>query len=644
MVVFEELNPRTLVIAYIYKLLGHRVFYVRKKGIRKNVFTQLEKDFSMSGYDGVSYDLAFSNVDKFFDNFSKSLLILKITELYANKAIELVFKKALNEKLARFYYLNSLMNNTRESKRDKKITFIPSRGTYTHRSDGSDIYDYTNFYKIAKKVNAYYFKTDSVEFPLWAKVVSYWNLFIRRLRVFIIILGFLPWVFLKHIFSYTRRIKEFKLYKYAVIITSPIRQFANRIQKVDFLIDGKLIKKNEMIFLSCERLKASGRDYLEKEKLEYVDNIDMFISMRNIKRITPFYFSLSYLFLKEKSYVLEAALKTLYFYLRWKGISENIRIENIATHADFGIQSIARNIILEKDSCKTYYYMDSANFGCFLVKNDSLAKYRCSIAFLYGDYFVSWSDKVSEYFRDSFCKFKNYKNVGCLWAEHIRLIKEGAILSDCKRILKSNNFTKEMKLVSVFDTTFNDDSLTAYEDGIRFLRDVERLLEDMPGIFVALKRKKPKLFYKNPTEKLKEITETYERLERHPRCFSFGENRNPSEIIAESDLTISYPFTSTTFEAISFRGKAIWHDPTNKFSNTFYDTVPGLVCHDYDKFLKRTKELLYRISEPEYNSYLERYVKGKVESYLDGRAITRFRKLLNGEKIKNEAKLYDINV
>ena len=88
------------------------------------------------------------------------------------------------------------------------------------------------------------------------------------------------------------------------------------------------------------------------------------------------------------------------------------------------------------------------------------------------------------------------------------------------------------------------------------------------------------------------------------------------------------PFTSTTFEALSVRNRAIWYDATNKFTDTFYDQILGLVCHGYEILLGRVKDLLFNISDMDYNEYLDKFVKGSIEKYLDGMAITRFRKLL----------------
>ena len=68
-----------------------------------------------------------------------------------------------------------------------------------------------------------------------------------------------------------------------------------------------------------------------------------------------------------------------------------------------------------------------------------------------------------------------------------------------------------------------------------------------------------------------------------------------------------------------------------------YDQIPGLCVHGFDELTARVDKLLYKTTDEEYNEYLDRHIRGKVESHLDGLALTRFRQLLAG---KNKIWLY----
>ena len=348
-------------------------------------------------------------------------------------------------------------------------------------------------------------------------------------------------------------------------------------------------------------------------------------------RALPSCWALLCFVLREQSFIGEVGLKGIYFYAIWKGLCRNIAIKKLVTHCDYEVKTVFRNIILEQEGCVTYLYMDSSNFGCFAVRKGSGGEFRHHyLGFLPYDYFVSWNDKAIEYFQRSLCELKKCINVGCFWGEHVRLIREEASPgSRIKDRLYQHGYRDGMKLIAVFDSTFHDDSMTSYEDGINFLKGLCDLIDALPGTFFLFKEKNARSYHETISFKYKDINALYERLESHPRCHFPGKRENPSEMIAFSDLTISFPFTSTSLEAVSARQKAVWYDASGKFRDTYYDDVPGLVCHNYEELFARSRELLFETSEDRYNEYLDKHVKEEIEFYLDGRAITRFRNLLN---------------
>ena len=618
------------------KLCGNKSWvnnYIDRGNIKRLKFDQ-----SLDTFDGVYYDSAFDNINIFSRILRKNKSIEKVERLYDDKHIKLAFKKVLNEKLARFYYLNYILSKIQDKYPNRKITFIPSNGIEIYRTDGCEIYDYFKFYKWAEILGAGRLDTSKIKFPIWATAGSYINVFRRKASTFIKIFGFLFWVTINKIINISKRAILNNNYKYAFMIISPPRQFSNSIQKVDFLIDNILIKRDESLFISYKPLNKRFKKYLKDGRLDYLDDVDKVIHWKNILSILPVYFKLLFSF-REEDFILDVSLKLIYCYLRWASFINKTKIDKLVTYADFSLQSIARNIILEKHGCKSYYYMDCAGFGYVSSKNDSNVKHRHNCyGFLYYDFFISWCDKASRYFEECHCRFKNYINLGCFWSEHIRLIQKGEIKSNFKNKLYFQGYKEGMKLVTAFDSSFHDSSLTTYTDGIKFLEGILKLLEDLPNLFIVLKEKKPRKSHQKFTSKFKEILEIYTKLENHKRCYCVKNRENASEIIAFSGLTVSFPFTSTTFEALSTRKKAIWYDVSGKFRDSFYDSIPGLVCHSYEELLKRVKNLLLETSEEEYANYIDKYVKGKIESYLDGKAITRFRALLTDKYKVNAPK------
>jgi len=102
-------------------------------------------------------------------------------------------------------------------------------------------------------------------------------------------------------------------------------------------------------------------------------------------------------------------------------------------------------------------------------------------------------------------------------------------------------------------------------------------------------------------------------------------------VMAICDLCIGFPYGSPVVEAMGAGVKSIYHAPNKKYVGGYYDRVPSLVTHDYDDLRRRVGVLLYRTSEQQYREYLETHVKGDIDPYLDGRGLTRFRRLLTSQ-------------
>lgn len=640
-IIFEEVKNKDRFIILFYIIRGYEIYFLRvnklcgdnrwfKNYLGKRFIREIKIDFKKVMTFSYFYpDLAFDNIEVIYPSASaKSPLIKRIVALFETTAIELIFKKAINHAFSRYYWIQYVLNQLAGAFPNQKIFFIPSNGIEGYRTEGCEIYDYLKMDVLRQQTKAFSFDVNQARFFIWAAIVSSIKAFWRRFKTFLTISGFLIGLCGTKLGNLFKKPSLKKYYKYVVMIISPIRQFANRIQSVDFLIDNNYIKKEEVLFVSYQGFVGKQKKYLEAHKLNYAENLDFFISWKDIKKIIPIWFSLLFSF-QEDYIVLETGFKATYYYLHWRGFCRKIKVDNLVSYCDFGPQSVARNILLEKQNCKTYYYMDSINFICFLPKENSDIKYRHSyVGFLYYDYFISWNDKVSKWFNSCGGYFKNYLNLGCFWSQHIKEIKEGKIKSDFKNRLYENGYKDGMKLISVFDGGWHDEFVTTYDDGREFLKGILELLNDLTDVFVVIKEKRPRSYHKVFTNKFKDLLEIYDKLENHKRCYCVKKWENSSEIIAASALTISFPFSSPTFEAVSVRKKATWFDATGKFRDSFYGGIEGLVCHSYEELLKKVKELLFVVSQDEYDNYLDKNIKGKVENYLDGNAINRFRHLL----------------
>ena len=103
-----------------------------------------------------------------------------------------------------------------------------------------------------------------------------------------------------------------------------------------------------------------------------------------------------------------------------------------------------------------------------------------------------------------------------------------------------------------------------------------------------------------------------------------------TEVIALSHLVISAVYTSTTAEALGAKIKAIYYDVagTDIGDHYYFNKFPNLVAHNYEELKKLVKYWLYEVTEEQFENFLNKYVKGEIDPYLDGKAIERLQALI----------------
>ena len=189
-----------------------------------------------------------------------------------------------------------------------------------------------------------------------------------------------------------------------------------------------------------------------------------------------------------------------------------------------------------------------------------------------------------------------------------------------------NNFY----VLSCFDSTYSRNGFTSYTEGIAFAEHIFRLVDELHDVFIILKEKKQRSIHHilDPINGPK-LLDIYSMMETHPRIIVCSNEMDASELISVSDAVISFPFTSTNFEALSANRPAIWHDPMGYYKNTPYGEIGGVTAHSYQELkskicqMKDTSQESYKNPMPVRSPLLD--------PFRDGKAIERFRDLLASE-------------
>jgi len=463
---FEEIFPHHKWIIYWYLWRKKEVYFLRlhSKAREKAWFQELVKTgrlvqldikfLEKNLYDSMDTEAIHENMHKIFNSSNQSPAVKTLSNLYESNDIELAYKNDVGEAFSRFLYYIYVFEKLEELFPSQKISFIPSDGVEFKRYDGCVIRDYRMFHALAES-NGYSFPTyNRVHFISWAVFIDFW----RELALkgsLLVTLGCFPILImykcLKGVIKNKRTVQarhfKFGFNAYSISNEKDFRQ-----SRFDFLIDQDIVRKEQSLFVSYKPFNQDTVDYLEENELNFIHRVPDYIQHHDIKHVITAYFTLLRCFFTEKRFITLASLKLIYFYLGWQGLLRQISFDHYICYCDFSILSVARNILLKKYGTKTYYYMDSSSFGCAHSKGKS--KYRGLIGNIKYDYFISWSDIVSEYFQQSNAQIAHFINGGCLWAEYTRLIQEGRIPTHLKEKLYKNGYKDGVKLIAAFDTSF----------------------------------------------------------------------------------------------------------------------------------------------------------------------------------------------
>ncbi len=638
-IVFEEIDSSRAWIVFLYLKLGWPVYFFRIKDeilqkawlkpfLNSNQLRRVDFENRLDFLDGINDTEAFENLPRLYPLFlADNHFLSRFKKIFNDDDIELAFKHFLLRKLSRFYYLNRNLHELfkQYGKLNAKIYFVPFKSFLVYQTVDHDIPDYFYLRNLAKQSKALLYAHENVSFPLWAVSCGYLEDVSRRLQLIGKFLALPVLLWLKS----TKAAFPKQKYKHGFMVITP-RQFENEVKPVDFLVDGEQIKKDDVLFIPYNAFTAAQIDYLKGKGLHYIVDSQIGFQRKFIQTSFSYIFYFLMNSLSKDIDCLDNGLRIIFYYVKWNSWAEVVELQSlISQNTDGVVQAIVRDILFKKRGTFIWKYMDSASLVNYLVPVQDFYKAKENLfVYIYCDYMVSWSDDNNQAFKTTHSRIGQYLQTGCLWAEHVRLIQEGKIASNLKNILRQNGLKEGMKVVGVFDSTYAVHFMTTYEDGIQFLKGIEHILNQIPELFVVVKEKKSrKVVFKES----KAMQAVYETLEQTGRVYFTQNKMSPSEVIALSDAVISFPFTSTGLEALSVGKKALWFDATAKFEKTFYDEVPGLVCHSAKELSARIKELLYQITDQRYENYLKECVVNRCCPFLDGMGITRFRKLLCGD-------------
>jgi len=538
-------------------------------------------------------------------------LINFVTQTLKSKDAEKVFKKDLCDRLGDFFSLNMTLHRVAKALGDGPIIVFTRANVQT----------YLYFQRLVAESQQEYYINGCIFFPFQSRAKSSMENILKSLGITVKLVLQIAG---SMIFSSSKRPggNEKKRFRYGVSIIAPDRQLRGNQRSPDFVIDNKGVFENEVVYLPLVPLNKNQQERLAKlpGAVYQVPKVGRFFSHY------PQWKRLLYLGVKEKflrnGEELTVASNAFFNYFKWQKVMETLTIRHFMTHADFGAGHIGRNLALNQAGVQTWYFTDSMNHTVNFQKKEKQCGRHPFWTYLYYDHLVTWDDILVQYYKEHPGSFKQTHIVGCLWSEHIQE-KTRARKETKVRVLKNLD---NLFVLSCFDSTYSRNGLTSYSEGLDFAKHLLQLSDEFPDIYIILKEKKDRSIHYTLDPILgPKLLEIYNKMDLHPRIRVCSSQVDVSELISVSDMVISFPFTSTTFEALSANRPAIWHDPAGCYRNTLYGKVGSVVTHSYEELKTRVLEIKnhpddYQNAIP-INSPL-------MDPYRDRKAIDRFRKLL----------------
>ncbi|MFH1386124.1 MAG: polysaccharide biosynthesis PFTS motif protein [bacterium] len=549
-------------------------------------------------------DKAVKTVESIFPKYREAhtKLFESTCSFLNSKKAEEIFRKELCDQLGKTYSINMMVNKLEHLFPCESIVFYCE----------SNVPEYLYLHKLTCLSSQQIYEHRRVVFPFISYLLGVFSsikqsfISMSRLTLQTIVSGLLS-------IQRQKAIKHKASYKFGFAVLGD-RQLRNNNRRADFLVDGINIKAEEVVYLPLISLNAGQLSQINKLKG------DVFF-LPSIKRgfsHVSLWVKLLWLSILERPIrngrEIKCASIALAEYLRWGKVLRSISLKHFITNCDFGIKHIARNIALNELGIETWYFIDSMNSGNFGDENKDLGVLHPFWVYLNYNHLLSWNKSISRFYSQHHGSFDQTHEVGCLWAGQIS---------------NKHRSCDERFIISVFDTTYTRNSFTSYSEGIAFAEHFYKLAKDFPAVTILLKEKKacdPNYHAKLDPILSPVLLSLYEKMYTHERIKQYTNQTDAAKLMNMADLIVSFPYTSTTFEALSANKPAIWHDPLGKYRNTPYGKMGSVTTHSYEELKRKIIEIMNVKS----GGYQNPIPKGSplIDPFCDGKAIKRVRELL----------------
>lgn len=398
-----------------------------------------------------------------------------------------------------------------------------------------------------------------------------------------------------------------------------------RLRNLDFVVDDQVVTAAEVAVWLEEGVPADRRGQLEERGYAVLARRDLAVGLLGfVRRFLPSLVAATGLFARiavAERWWAEPVRRLLSERLLWSEVARKARPRVLLALNDIHPDGIARTFALRREGCLTVEYEFSSHW--LTDEHGWIPDYVYGFAVL--DAIVSWGPLHSDHFRNHRGAIGEFWEVGCLWSEHARVVRDDRSLGDryrsVLRITYGMNLQDYEHVVGVFDTSTA--SFFGPDDMVAFYAGVAVLAARMPRVAFLCKPKRPP---ESVFDRGRRGASVEAALMAAPNVVVLDEYFETAAVVGLTDLSVNACFTSPAVESIGVGRPAIYYDPTALFPESFFRTIPGLVATDEDDLCARVETLLGLDENARAADLRDRFAE--LEGHFDGLAITRLRRRL----------------
>ena len=304
--------------------------------------------------------------------------------------------------------------------------------------------------------------------------------------------------------------------------------------------------------------------------------------------------------------------------LLWREVGRRAKPKVFLALNDLHPLGVVRTLALRREGCLTVEYEFSSHWRT--TERHWVPDYVYAFAVV--DAMVVWGPLHAEHFLNHRGSIRECWDVGCLWSEHARLVREGDGIGGYYRDEIERGYGVALgdfdAVVGVFDTSTA--SFFTADDVAAFYTGVVAVSRRFPRLLFLCKPKRPLGQWSGAAARGAEVER---ELADAPNVVLLDDEFETAAAVGFSDLSVNACFTSPAIETIGIGAPAVYFDPTNRFPQSFLRLIPDFVAASEDELAVQVEAQLALRGDARAADLRRRFAE--LEGHFDGRAITRLR-------------------